>query len=164
MDENIDLLETNAGKKEKICTEAELLLTQAGDNIFQQSDAISVICQNFIELKDPASADLFFKYVSKKFKISKKIFTDTFKKQSDESKKPKFARVADFIEDENDPEHKQGWFVRKNCYWFHTKEGGPVCGSNFIIIPLYHIYSKIDNKRLVRITNEHGDSKIIDIP
>ena len=69
MDENIDLLETNAGQKEKICAEAEILLKDAGDNIFQQSDAISIICQNFIELKDPASADLFFKYVSKKFKI-----------------------------------------------------------------------------------------------
>lgn len=164
VDENIDLLDTNAGAKEKICAEAEILLIQARDNIFQQSDAISIICQNFIELKDPASADLFFKYVSKKFKISKKIFTDTFKKLSDESKKPKFDRGATFIEDEDDPSHREGWFVRNNCYWFHTKEGMPIQGSNFIIKPLYHIYSKIDNKRLVEITNEHGHTKIIDIP
>ena len=123
MDENIELLDTNAGQKEKICAAAEISLQQAGDNIFQQSDAISLICHDFIELKDPASAELFFKYVSKKFKISKKIFTDTFKKMSDESKKPKFDRGATFIEDENDPTHEQGWFVKKNCYWFHTKEG-----------------------------------------
>jgi len=164
VDENIELLDTNAGQKEKVCAAAEISLQQAGDNIFQQSDAISVICQEFIELKDPASAELFFKYVSKKFKISKKIFTDTFKKLSDESKKPKFDRGATFIEDENDPTHEQGWFVKKNCYWFHTKEGLPVKGSNFIVVPLFHIYSKVDNKRLVRITNEWNESKIIDIP
>jgi len=76
----IDLIETGTGEKEKICAEAEILLTQAGDNIFQQSDAISIICQNFIDLEDPTSADLFFKYVSRKFKIAKKIFTDSFQK------------------------------------------------------------------------------------
>jgi len=40
----------------------------------------------------------------------------------------------------------------------------PVKGSNFIIKPLFHIYSKIDNKRLVEITNDKGYSKIVDIP
>ncbi len=164
VDENIDLLDTNAGQKEKVCAEAEVLLNAASDNIFAQSDAISIICQNFIELKDPASADLFFKYVSKKFKISKKIFTDTFKKLSDESKKPKFDKAATLVEDEDDSSHRTGWFVRKNCYWFHSKEGMPIKGSNFIIKPLFHIYSKIDNKRLVEITNEEGHTKIIDIP
>ncbi len=160
--DGLDLIESDAGAKEKICAEAEILLKDAGDNIFQQSDAISIICQNFIELKDPASADLFFKYVSRKFKIAKKIFTDSFKKLSDEAKRPAPTRRKD--QDDEDDDENLGWFVRNNCYWFYTKDGLPVKGSNFIIKPLFHIYSKIDNKRLVEITNDKGYSKIVDIP
>ena len=162
--DGLDIIDTNAGQKEKICAAAEIALEEAEGKFFEQSEAISGICQDFIDLKDPASAELFFKYLSKKFKISKKIFSDTFKTLSDVPKKARNIAVQDFVEDGTDPEIKQGWFVRKNCYWFYTKDGGPVSGSNFIMEPLFHIDSKIDNKRLVRITNEDGLSRIIDIP
>ncbi len=162
--DGLDIIDTNAGQKEKICAAAEIALENAGGKFFEQSEAISGICQDFIDLKDPASAELFFKHLSKKYKISKKIFSDTFKTLSDVPKKAKNRAVQDFVEDGTDPEIKQGWFVRKNCYWFYTKDGGPVSGSNFIMEPLFHIDSKIDNKRLVLITNEDGLSRIIDIP
>jgi len=169
LDDNLDLIQTDAGAKEAVIASAEVRLETAADNIIKKGDAVNDICQDLVALNNGPQSDLIISYLSKKYKVSKKTFNDTCKKIASEDKRIACAKATvekprDFIEDENDPEHKQGWFVRKNCYWFHTKEGGPVCGSNFIIIPLYHIYSKIDNKRLVRITNEHGESKIIDIP
>ena len=169
LDDGLDLIQTDAGAKESVIASAEVRLKTAADNIIKKGDAVNEICHDLVTLNNGPQADLIISYLSKKYKVSKKTFNDTCKKITSEAKRITFEKAIaekprDFIEDENDPEHKQGWFVRKNCYWFHTKEGGPVCGSNFIIIPLYHIYSKIDNKRLVRITNEHGESKIIDIP
>jgi hypothetical protein len=162
--EDLDIIPTDAGLLEKICADAESMLTEAKGDFFAQSMAIEVICKSFFEFNNPASADMFFKYVSKKFKITKKIFSDGLKALYDAAKKPKFAVKQDYIEDDDDPENKQGWFIRKNCYYFYQKEGGPVYGSNFIIEPLFHINSKTDNKRLVRIINEDGETKIIDIP
>lgn len=162
--EGLDIIDTDAGQKEKICAAAEIALEEAKGKYFEQSEAISTICQDFIDLKDSASAELFFAYLSKKYKISKKIFTDTFKKMSEVPKKTRRKAEQDFVDDGTDPEVKQGWFIRRNCYWFYTKDGGPTSGSNFIIEPLFHIDSKTDNKRLVRIINEDGLKRIIDIP
>ena len=110
--DGLDIIDTNAGQKEKICAAAEIALEEAEGKFFEQSEAISGICQDFIDLKDPASAELFFKHLSKKYKISKKIFSDTFKTLSDVPKKAKNRAVQDFVEDGTDPEIKQGWFVR----------------------------------------------------
>ena len=72
--EDIDIILTDAGQLEKICADAELILVEARGDFFAQSKAIEDICKSFFEINNPASADLFFKYVSKKFKITKKIF------------------------------------------------------------------------------------------
>jgi len=52
---------------------------------------------------------------------------------------------------------------RNTGYYFINQSGKPEQRSNFIIKPLFHIYSKIDNKRLIEIINART-SKIIDIP
>ncbi|MCX6249046.1 MAG: hypothetical protein NTW10_15075, partial [Bacteroidetes bacterium] len=144
--EDLELIQTDAGAKESVISSAEIRLETASDNIIRKGDAVNEICHDLVALNNGPQADLIISYLSKKYKVSKKTFNDTCKKIASEDKRIACAKAIvekprDFIEDENDPEHKQGWFVRKNCYWFHTKEGGPVCGSNFIIIPLYHIYS-----------------------
>ncbi|MCX6305497.1 MAG: hypothetical protein NT040_11065 [Bacteroidetes bacterium] len=167
--EDLELLPTDAGAKESVITSAEVKLETAGDNIILKGDAINEICVELNELNNGPQSDLIISYLSKKYKVSKKTFNDNCKKLLDASRRPKFDRgpklMTDYDEDEEtDPTKKQGWFIRNNCYWFHSKEGMPVKGSNFIITPLFHIYSKTDNKRLVRITNDEGFSKIIDIP
>jgi len=56
-----------------------------------------------------------------------------------------------------------GFYEKNHCYYFISKEGA-FKASNFTIKPLFHIYSKSDNKRLIEITNEHGHTRILDIP
>ena len=58
---------------------------------------------------------------------------------------------------------KYGFYVEDNRYHFLGKEG-LVTASNFVLNPLFHIYSKSDNKRLIEIVNEHNYKKIVDIP
>ena len=59
--EGLDIIDTDAGQKEKICAAAEIALEEAKGKYFEQSEAISTICQDFIDLKDSASAELFFR-------------------------------------------------------------------------------------------------------
>jgi len=117
-------------------------------------------------MDDPTRQSVFVTEISKRHKISKKVITDRLKTLKDS--------ITVIKEDEADPfdgfagidklsARKLGFFEHRNCFYFLTKEG-PFRGSNFIIRPLFHIYSKTDNKRLVEIINEYDFKRIIDIP
>jgi hypothetical protein len=58
---------------------------------------------------------------------------------------------------------EHGFYEDRNCYWF-LEGRGPTQGSNFVIEPLFHIYSKTDNKRLIRIKNTFGRESVLDLP
>lgn len=74
--------------------------------------------------------------------------------------KPK-ANIPDGVDE--DTALSSGFYEKNHCYYFISKEGA-FKASNFTIKPLFHIYSKSDNKRLIEITNEHGHTRILDIP
>ena len=48
-------------------------------------------------------------------------------------------------------------------YYFSVSQNSFERYSNFVIKPLFHVYSKIDNKRLIEITNGH-DTKVLEMP
>ena len=148
-----------AGMSKTMLDEAYTLLTECGDDPDKKHEAVKRLCEAMITF-DKAKQELVIDQVTKAFKVKRKIIKDVLKEYTDGAA----IRESDFIETEKRDEMEEfGFFEESNQYKFLTKDG-IVVGSNFIITPLFHIYSKIDNKRLVKITNEHGYSKIVDIP
>jgi len=102
--------------------------------------------------------------ICKKFKVKKGILEEEIEKERE------FAIEESPLEGFSLPKHvdaaefeKYGFYEEENRYKFVTKYG-VFDGSNFIIKPLFHIYSKSDNKRLVELVNFAGYSRIVDIP
>ncbi|MFA6128831.1 MAG: DNA primase [Bacteroidales bacterium] len=69
------------------------------------------------------------------------------------------------------PEHvslvdweKYGFYQDKNCYYFRTARGAVERGCNFTLVPLFHIESVQNAKRIFRITNEYGITRVIELP
>lgn len=59
---------------------------------------------------------------------------------------------------------KYGFYVERNSYLFYSlKSGNFFKGSNFVLEPLYHLESTINAKRLYRLTNEHGVTKVLEL-
>ncbi|MFA5816844.1 MAG: DNA primase [Bacteroidales bacterium] len=58
---------------------------------------------------------------------------------------------------------KYGFYADKNCYYFRTGRGDIERGCNFTLVPLFHIESVLNAKRIFRITNEYGITRVIEI-
>lgn len=60
-----------------------------------------------------------------------------------------------------------GFYIESNQYIFQNKSNDFKPGTNFIIEPLFHIYTKAGgdaNKRLIRIRNVYDRERIVDVP
>lgn len=172
-DGSMELLDISIINSEITILSAEQILTNAGDNLSNQSEAGETVCHMIAKLDNPFKRNLIIKDITKKFKfISKTIVTERVKElikllpKDDSNDQIIDAEVEDIPESVNHREaHQLGFYVHKGRYYFITKDGSGKGqkGSNFIIKPLFHIYSKVDNKRLVEITNEYGIIKILDV-
>lgn len=61
--------------------------------------------------------------------------------------------------------YRYGFYVENNCYWFKNRGGDDFdTKSNFIMTPLFHIESNVNAKRLYEIKNEHGITRVLEIP
>ena len=58
---------------------------------------------------------------------------------------------------------KYGFYADKNCYYFRTQRGIER-GTNFVLVPLFHIESVNNAKRIFRITNEFSITRVIELP
>jgi len=161
----IELPEVPKLQDDEIIQLAGDALAEAGLIISKKVNAINQICDMIFNLKDPVRESLLTSEISTRFKVSKKLIKDRLKqlKTSSLDLNPD----ADISFDGFDgidrfAAYKLGFFEHNNCYYFLDKER-PVKVSNCTILPLFHIHSKTDNKRLVVITNEHGYTKTIDI-
>jgi DNA primase len=163
--EGIELPDIAILNEEEVILFAKTVLLEAGDNLTRRGEAINQICELIFKMEDPVRQSVFITEISKRHKISKKIITERIKTLKDS---------AIVIQEQNDPfenfegidrmsARKLGFFTHRNCIYFLTKDG-PFRGSNFTIRPLFHIYSKTDNKRLIEITNEYKFKKTVDIP
>ena len=162
----IELPDISILNEEEVILFADTALVEAGKNLTRRGEAINQICDLIFKMEDPTRQSVFVAEISKRHKISKKVITDRLKTLRDS--------VTVIKEEENDPfdgfsgidsksARKLGFFEHRNCFYFLTKDG-PIKGSNFIIRPLFHIYSKTDNKRMVEITNEFDFKRTVDIP
>lgn len=56
-----------------------------------------------------------------------------------------------------------GFYVKDGAYHFKTKDGY-VCRSNFILVPIFHIDSAINAKRLYEVKHINGMTRVVEIP
>jgi len=86
-------------------------------------------------------------------------------KKEKEEKLQKEKEERERSERQNEMWRKYGFYERNNCYWFHSQKGeGEFCGSNFIMEPLFHIESTVNAKRLYKIINEYGITRVVEFP
>ena len=161
--EEIELPDANVITGDEVLLDAEEQLDNANGDLSKMAEAIENICTNAVYLNNDIRANLIFDILSKKYKIPKPQFNTTYKqiKELHEAKTkigPKLPSGLDYVE-----VSRLGFFVQNNAYLFLTKDDF-FKASNFVIKPLYHIYSKNDNKRLIEVTNEWKNSRVIDVP
>jgi len=162
----IELPDISIINEEEVILFADTALVEAGKNLTRRGEAINQICDMIFKMEDSTRQSVFIAEISKRHKISKKVINDRLKSLKDS--------ITVIKDEKNDPfegfddidritARKLGFFEHRNCFYFLTKDG-TFRGSNFTIRPLFHIYSKTDNKRLVEITNEYEFKRTIDIP
>jgi DNA primase catalytic core len=113
---------------------------------------------------DSSSHDLYIEQVSRLIK-PKKTWTDKLK----ELVKEATPEVVKAEKSDSIPEHvslsdwqKYGFYEDNNCYYFRTQRG-IVRGCNFTMVPLFHIESVHNAKRIFRLTNEFKLVRVIEI-
>ncbi len=94
------------------------------------------------------------------------LWNQTVKELKAEDREKQKADVAKQRTDRQNEMFKlYGFYEKDNCYWFRNPKGdGIICGSNFIMAPLFHIESTINAKRLYRLTNVHGIERVVEFP
>ena len=162
---SIELLDIDVVNEEILIITAQKLFNEAGTNLLDRSNAINKICQMLYDLHDSVKADVYISELSKKHKIAKRVFQEKYRQLEKTNKEEEDQMGDSGIPPDVDAgfARKFGFFTHRGCYYFLTKEGA-FKGSNFTIKPLFHVYSKTDNKRLVEITNHYGCTKIMDVP
>ncbi len=164
--QEIGLPDISIVDEELLIISAEQMFAEAGDNLTRRGEAINQVCQMLFELNDSVKSEIYITSLSKRFKLSKKIFLEKLKtlKDSSRSVNEELGMPSDLPDGADEKmARKFGFFSLHSKYYFITKDG-LYKASNFIVKPLFHIYSKTDNKRMVEISNEHGYKRILDIP
>jgi DNA primase len=162
--EGVELPDVSLVNEELIFITAEKLLTDAGDNVARQAEAINQICQSLFDLHDTVMEEHYVTHLAKRFKLTKKIFNDKLKTLRESSKETDEEMNCEYPDGvDTDLAKRTGFFEHRGKYYFITKDG-LYRASNFIMRPLLHIYSKTDNKRLIEITNEHNYKRILELP
>ncbi|WP_313138433.1 DNA primase [Myroides sp.] len=135
------------------------------------SDSVNTVSKILFSIADDIKRGLYIKTAAKIFNISSKVINDNItqiketleaeiasapkatEEQADELKLPAGANMDEY--------KKYGFVTVGNCYHFQGK-GGFFKGTNFRIEPLYHLYGKMNNKRLCALHLEDGGQKIIE--
>lgn len=164
--DGIELPDIGLLNEEELLLFADTALVEAGKNLTRRGEAINQICERIFNMKDKVRQSVFIDEISKRHKISKKVITErmkTLKESLNIIEEKESDQFEGFEGVDSNSARKLGFFEHRNCLYFLTKEG-PFKASNFVVRPLFHIYSKTDNKRLVEIVNEYAYKKTVDIP
>lgn len=97
---------------------------------------------------------------------TKSLWNKTMKELQGEAREAEKEKAAkDRTAFQNETYTKYGFYEKEHCYWFHNPKGeGMFEGSNFVMEPLFHIESTINAKRLYRITNTFGITRVVEFP
>ena len=169
-DENVDnldeFLDGSAFDDQSFIIECGEILKASGDNPVSRLDAIARICNMLIPLENETLESLYIKSISSKYNVPARYFQNTLKSIRSRNGHSRIAEKQTAEMDDLDSEvfRRFGFWEEGNRYYFKM-DTGTFKASNFIIKPLFHIYSKSENnKRLIHIINELGQDKILDMP
>ena len=168
-----ELIDPSITNKDVTLITIDKIIEDAGNDSDGKGEALESICLLLATLRNPFKASFLTMEIAKKYKwISKTMVSARVKELIKTLPKEIVDNEIIDCEVEEIPDdvnirdvYKTGFYVSKGRYYFLTKDGSSkgIKGSNFIITPLFHIYSKTDNKRLVEIKNEDGLVKILDV-
>ena len=65
--------------------------------------------------------------------------------------------------DEDDLNHKYGFYIDHGCYMSITEKGSVYEWSNFTMLPLFHIKDNVNPKRLYKIKNAMNNEEILEL-
>jgi len=145
-----------------ILDEADKRMEQAGDDPDIKDGVYSYIVGLIRQYPKQHQREYYIKVLGRRFKPAK-IWKDEMRLQSQEEELTKDAENAPSEDADTTTLEKFGFYTEENKYWFATQSGF-VEGTNFILEPLFHIYSPTNNRRLIRITNEYDRSLLCDVP
>ncbi|HAX95625.1 MAG TPA: hypothetical protein DCY35_03765 [Prolixibacteraceae bacterium] len=145
-----------------ILDEAEKRLQQAGEDPDIKDGVYSYIVSLIRQYPKQHQRDYYIKVLGRRFKPAK-IWKNEMRLQSQQEELTKDAENAPSEDADTTTLEKFGFYTEDNKYWFATQSGF-VEGTNFVLEPLFHIYSPTNNRRLIRITNEYDRSLLCDVP
>ncbi len=145
-----------------ILDEADRLMELAGEDPDIKAGVYTQVVKMLFEYPKDFQRDYFLKVLGRRHKPMK-IWKDEYKVQKEFRDEQEEAANAPGDNSDTTTLEKYGFYTEDNKYWFGTQQGF-VEGTNFIIEPLFHIYSMTNNRRLIRITNEYNHSILCDVP
>jgi DNA primase len=145
---------------------ADQELLQAGSDPNRKLEALEQVARLLAVIPEQIKQGYYVDLLKKKFSVNKRQFQEAIKRNTSNDAKgtsgdPLSGKMPAGVDP--DEAYKAGFFEHDHCYHFITGTG-IFEGSNFVIKPLFHIYSKTDNKRLIEIVNRYGRSRVIDVP
>ena len=124
----------------------------------RKAKAIDELCHLVLKYDDSVRQDLYLEQLAKIIP-PKKLWTDKIKTiRGEETKKSR----KDKSEAQLITADKFGFYELDGHYIFQGKDT-EYKGSNFTMVPLFHVKSVINPKRLFEIKNEYGYSQIIEL-
>jgi hypothetical protein len=144
---------------------AKMELEAAGNDPARKAEAFRVVAELISTIPDGIRRSYYMDGLRKKFAVTKKQFADKVMEMIVDGNDSPIDTTEVKIPDGVDAEeaYRAGFYEMHNSYHFINNQG-TFEGSNFIIKPLFHIYSKSDNKRLIEIVNRFGRKRVVDVP
>lgn len=154
-------------KEDFILYSAREMVVQAGDDPVKRGKAFTELGALIACVSEDSMRTFYVERIAKEFKLKKvikDILVDEMNRELEMCGQLDDDEGTPLLPAHVDPEEFQkfGFYEENNKYMFVGKNG-VMEGSNFVIKPLFHIYSKSDNKRLVEIINTFGYKKIVDV-
>jgi len=150
---------------------ANKLKNKAANDPYEISEALKIAAQMLFCIKDDYAKKDYTKQVAKVFKVSEKEmrgYVEDIQRQKEAEAEAKVKLTDDDLKDLNLPkgadyqEFLQHRFCTVgNSHYFRGKEGF-FKGTNFRIMPLFHVYGQKNNKRVCEVINENNTKKIIE--
>jgi hypothetical protein len=145
-----------------ILDHADKLMEYAGDDPEIKAGVYTEIVKLLFEYPKEFQREFYIKALGRRYKPMK-IWKDEYKVQKELHEEQQEADNAPSPDADTTTLEKFGFYTEDNKYWFATQSGF-VEGTNFVIEPLFHIYSMTNNRRLIRITNEFDYTMLCDVP
>lgn len=149
-------------RKDYVLILAEENREKCVENPATTSKTMLEICRLFYKKTEQERAALIEQLA--KIIPSRSLWNKTIKELDRESEEnTKKIEISGRTSEQNEYIGKYGFYIENNCYKFQKNDGW-FPGSNFVMEPLFHLESTYAAKRLYKLTNMHGVTRVIEFP